>query len=417
MASEKFCKKLRAAVVYPYFAHYREPIMRALCREKDPVYTMVSGKRSDNPSIKQITYSNATRPPEEGGLRWLFVGNWWLRGPLLWQRGLLRLVWSREFDTIIFLGNPYFLSTWIGAVLARLCGKRVLMWSHGFVRREKGLKGWIRTRLYKLAHGMLLYGNWARNILIDKGFDPQTLYVVFNSLDYDKQFAMRKTITDRLRREKREALFANPDWPMIFFVGRLTPRKKLTMLLEAAAKLREQGRDVNVLLIGDGPARAELEAQVQKHDLSDRVVFYGACHSENELAPLISAADVCVSPGEVGLTAMHSMVYGTPVITHNNPEKQGPEFEAIVDSKSGMFYPEGSVAGLSETIGDWLELAQSRSREEIRRDCQEVIDDYYNPHVQIETLNAAVAGSKTAEELPLGESQYVRRLSKREAVS
>lgn len=408
-----FRKTERVALVTNVLPHYRRRIYELMAWQgpPGPQYTI----HADLPKagrLKSIDPDWARKPVAEGGLGWQRLRNVRILGTkLYWQHGAVGAALSKDFDTIIYLGNPYYLSTWMGAALARLRGKRVLMWSHGVTRKEKGLKGWIRSRLYRLAHGMLLYGNWARSILIDKGFAPEQLYVVFNSLDYDKQVAMRESLCDVDRQDKRRELFEHPDWPMAFFVGRLTPQKKLTMLLEAVQILRERDVDMNVLLIGDGSARGDLEAQVQKHDLSDRVVFYGACHSEDELAPLISAADLCVSPGEVGLTAMHSLVYGTPVITHDNPEKQGPEFEAIVDGKSGMFYPEGSVGGLIETIKTWLTLAEQRGRDAIRRDCQEVIDKYYNPHVQIETLNAAVTGSKTAEELPLGESRHVRRIS------
>jgi glycosyltransferase involved in cell wall biosynthesis len=404
------------ALVTNVLSHYRRRIYELMAWqcEPSPEYTI----HADLPKagrLKSIDPEWAKKPVSEGGLGWSRLKNVSLLGtPFYWQRGALGPAVSRKYDTVIFLGTAYCISTWVGAVLARMRGKRVLMWSHGFTRKERGLKGWIRTRLYKLAHGMLLYGNWARNIMIEKGFDPKTLYVVFNSLDYDKQLAMRESISEQDRREKRAELFANPDWPVVFFIGRLTPQKKLTMILDAADRLRKQGTDLNVLIIGDGPARGELEEHVRENALGDRVVFYGACHSEDELAPLISAADLCVSPGEVGLTAMHSLVYGTPVVTHDNPEKQMPEFEAIIDGRSGKFYPEGSVTGLAETIKAWLELAAQRGRDTIRDDCQEVIDKYYNPHVQIETINAAVTGSKTAEERPLGESQYVRRKAKAE---
>ena len=53
-------------------------------------------------------------------------------------------------------------------------------------------------------------------------------------------------------------------------------------------------------------------------NLQDQIWFYGACYDESKLGELIFNADLCVSPGNVGLTAVHSMGYGTPVITHNN---------------------------------------------------------------------------------------------------
>jgi glycosyltransferase involved in cell wall biosynthesis len=53
---------------------------------------------------------------------------------------------------------------------------------------------------------------------------------------------------------------------------------------------------------------------IKERKLDDFIVFYGESYNERELAPLIALADVCVSPGNVGLTAIHALTYGTPVI-------------------------------------------------------------------------------------------------------
>ena len=52
-------------------------------------------------------------------------------------------------------------------------------------------------------------------------------------------------------------------------------------------------------------------------------------YDENEIGDLIYNADLCVSPGNVGLTAIHTLTYGTPVLSHANFPNQMPEFEAI----------------------------------------------------------------------------------------
>ncbi len=76
---------------------------------------------------------------------------------------------------------------------------------------------------------------------------------------------------------------------------------------------------------------------IDKNQSKGRIWLYGACYDEEIIGELIFNAQLCVSPGNVGLTAMHSLVYGTPVITHNNFSNQSPEFEAIIDGKTGSF--------------------------------------------------------------------------------
>lgn len=397
----------KVAVVYHCWALYRQAIVRTLCQQEhpNPEYTIFSDKKTMPPNIKGIDPALAEKPVSEGGVRWRFLRNIWFKELFLWQRGLVKLSLTSEFDTIIYLGSIYYISTWIAVLLARLRGKRVLMWSHGFRRWDKGLRGFLRRRFYRRAHGMLLYGNFARKMMIEMGFDPKRLYVVHNSLDYDAQSQLRESVPPETSDAIRSRFFSQPKLPLLVFVGRLTLAKKLHMILGAMEMLTQNGKLVNTLFIGDGPAREDLEQMVRQKGLEQRVAFYGACYEENELAPMIMASDVCVSPGFVGLTAMHSLAYGTPVITHDCPDNQSPEFEAVVEGKSGAFFRENDTEDMARVIQAWL--GQGKSRDEIRHSCYEIIEKYYNPYAQADIINAAVAGIRSAEELPLGESQYV----------
>lgn len=120
-----------------------------------------------------------------------------------------------------------------------------------------------------------------------------------------------------------------------------------------------------------GPEQDRLRSIANKLNL--KVWFYGESYKEEELSNLIFNAELCVSPGNVGLTAMHSMAYGTPVITHDNFPNQMPEFEAIIPDKTGKFYKDGSIDSLAHTISEWHK-AHRMERDKVRRYCQEEID-------------------------------------------
>ena len=79
-----------------------------------------------------------------------------------------------------------------------------------------------------------------------------------------------------------------------------------------------------MVIIGDGQEREKLEKLSRQLDV--KTWFYGACYDDVQTAQLIYDADICVSPGNVGLTAMHVMSFGTPVITHSNFVNQMPPF-------------------------------------------------------------------------------------------
>lgn len=384
-------KLIKVAIVYHCIAHYREPIFRLLCEQNEGIeYTIIAGTSDYTPSLNTVDTAKSNLPVSQGGLRWRIVKNIWFGNKILWQRGLIKLALSREFDVIIYLGVVYHISTWVSCGLARLVGKKTLMWSHGFLSKEKGLKGWVRSKFYGLCDGMLLYHNRSRDILIERGFDPRKIDVIYNSLDVNKQKKVRETITDEVCVELKEKLFKDPSLPVLLWIGRLTEHKKLNLIIEAVRLLDNEGVNVNLLFVGDGPDRGVLVNETINNRIEDKVVFYGASHNEEELGPIISMADICIAPGEVGLTCMHSLVYGTPVITHDDPDYQMPEYEAIKPGTSGNFFKRGDTLDMVKIIREWLD--QNKSRENIRNDCYEVIDAYYNPEFQLKIIDNAVLG-------------------------
>ena len=125
--------------------------------------------------------------------------------------------------------------------------------------------------------------------------------------------------------------------------------------------------------------------------LTDSVWFYGPCYDEEQLGHLIYNADLCVSPGNVGLTAMHSMVFGTPVLTHNDFPWQMPEFEAIKEGETGGFFERENVDSLCSALSGWFKVS-GYNREQIREKCFAEIDQNWTPQFQIEVLKKHLIG-------------------------
>ena len=84
-----------------------------------------------------------------------------------------------------------FVSTWPAVLLARLMGKATYFWSHGVYGNEGAVKRSIRVAFYRLASGMLLYGAYSRDLLIEYGMRADRMHVIYNSLDYSKQRQLR----------------------------------------------------------------------------------------------------------------------------------------------------------------------------------------------------------------------------------
>ena len=169
------------------------------------------------------------------------------------------------------------------------------------------------------------------------------------------------------------------------FIGRLTKVKKLDMLIEAVARLKANEEHYNIVFVGDGVERDSLQQQVNGLGISEQVWFYGACYDEKTNAELIYNADLCVAPGNIGLTAIHVLMFGCPAISHNDFAWQMPEFESIKTGQTGDFFEKGSVESLASTITKWFAEKKDK-RDEVRQACYKEIDTNWNPYYQMDII-------------------------------
>ncbi len=374
---------VKILIVYHVFSYYRLQVMRTLSQDRNLQVTILAGRYFEA-GLKTIEIKDAYQEL----FRLKFVKNIWLfKGNLLWQSGLISECLSGKYDAIIFLGNPYFLSTWVAAILSRWANKKVFFWAHATIRNK--LRDKIKLYFYKLAHGLLLYSNGAKNNLIKYGFNHEDIFVVYNSLDYETQEKLKEKLDVEKLVLKRKEFFVYSKNPVLIFIGRLTPEKKLDYLVSVCVQLLQRGMPVNVLFIGGGEEETNLRQLVVKNGIQDHVVFYGECYDEEKLATLIAMSDLCVSPGNVGLTAIHALNYGTPVITHNNPYMQGPEYEAIEPGVTGMLYEYESLDSLVNIVHVWLAINHDK-REEIRKKCYEVVGKHYTTSFQASAISFAI---------------------------
>ena len=150
-------------------------------------------------------------------------------------------------------------------------------------------------------------------------------------------------------------------------------------------RLESEGSACNLVLVGDGPARERLEKEADTLGLADRVWFYGETYDDHIIGTFLYHSAACVSPGNVGLTAIHSLTFGTPVVTHSDGNRQGPEYEAIEPGISGSLFAENDTEALAGAIRPWLGLGR-QSREEVRAACRRIIDEKFNPDRQMQVL-------------------------------
>ena len=296
--------------------------------------------------------------------------------------GLVKLLRDNRYETYLMIGDAHDLSTWRMLLWKNIfCRKkRIFFWTHGWYGKESRIERIAKKMFYRMVDGVFLYGNHAKKLMIKEGFTPEKLYVIHNSLDYSQQLTLRSKCESS---SIYKVFFGNSN-PVLIMIGRLNIRKHLDMLFNAVAKLKKEGLLYNIVLIGDGEDKGKLVELSKELGITEQVWFYGACFDEATNANLIYNADLCVVPGDVGLTAIHSMMFGVPVITHNHFPYHGPEFEAIHTGETGGFYEYRNVESLVSTIKEWF--AHNSDRDNVRKACYHEIDTQWTPDFQIAVL-------------------------------
>lgn len=151
---------------------------------------------------------------------------------------------------------------------------------------------------------------------------------------------------------------AAPRPPRIAYVGRLERYKRIDHLLRAAALLSEEIPELEVLVVGKGAERENLEDLAASLGIAGRTRFTGFVENLERDA-LIAGTRVCVLPSEKegwGLTVIEANALGTPVVANDAPglrdSVRDGETGALVDGTTGS--EREIVQRYARAIADWM---------------------------------------------------------------
>jgi glycosyltransferase involved in cell wall biosynthesis len=181
------------------------------------------------------------------------------------------------------------------------------------------------------------------------GMPPARITVVPNMVDFE---------ADQRGRSWPELA---PGACPIVFVGRLHPMKGVPTLIEAAAMLKESGHQPEVRIVGDGPERAALLAQVQARGLECEVRLLPA-QQHDSLPPLYRQAGIFVMPSVshegLGLVVLEAMSFGLPIVASDHPAFR----DVVIHGENGLIFPRGEARALAEALAYLLERPAERQR-------------------------------------------------------
>jgi glycosyltransferase involved in cell wall biosynthesis len=155
----------------------------------------------------------------------------------------------------------------------------------------------------------------------------------------------------------RRALAIDPEVPVVGFVGRLRPEKRVDLILTAAATLLRE-RKVHVVLVGAGPEEAALRDQVREASIADAVTFLGFRPDATTLAAGFDVAVLASDREGAPLTLLEYMALGRPIVTTS----VGGIPEIVEDGRDAVLVPPGDAASLASAIGRLLDDPAERLR-------------------------------------------------------
>ncbi len=136
-------------------------------------------------------------------------------------------------------------------------------------------------------------------------------------------------------------------------VGRLSEQKGQLLLVEAAAQLRSEGREFELLLVGDGEMRPQIEQAVARHGLNGVVTLTGAATGEQVRQHMLASRALVLPSFAEGLPVviMEALALGRPVVT----TYVGGIPELVQDRVSGWLVTPGAVEPLIAAMREVLD--------------------------------------------------------------
>jgi glycosyltransferase involved in cell wall biosynthesis len=179
-----------------------------------------------------------------------------------------------------------------------------------------------------------------------------------------------------------------PGRPLVLAVGQLKQKKGFAYLLEACGLLKEAGCDFECQIIGEGPLRADLEAQIRRLGLEGSVELRGALPHDAVIAAYAHAT-LFVLPCVVGSDGdrdgipnviLEAMAMGLPVVSTRHSGIP----EAVEDGVNGLLVPPGDAQALAAALARLL--ADPVARREFGRQGRQKVTEYFDAERNVDRL-------------------------------
>lgn len=360
---------VRVAICQPLIPAYRVPVFNSLGGQKLIKLTIYSG--GNQGSLQTIEEESEGYNIIKSNIIEINIA----KHTLKWQTDQIKAVMSREYDVVILPWDSGYLSLLPSLILGKLKGVSTILWGHGYSKRQNIVTDKIRNFIGQKADAVLLYNKSTRLALIDAGFTQSKIFVAQNALDARPiSTAINSWSRDIEKLNEFKKSYGLMDSKVVIFVSRLEKENRTNMLLYAFNKVIQEIDNSKLVIIGDGSDKVNLENLAKELGLKNNVIFTGAIYEEIEIAPWMMSACVFCYPVNIGLSIIHALHYGLPIVTSNAIEQHNPEIDSFQEGVNGFLYQDGSVDDMSHKL---LSILKSSSlKNKLSAGARGIINDF-----------------------------------------
>ncbi|UTC73178.1 glycosyltransferase family 4 protein [Treponema sp. OMZ 791] len=234
---------------------------------------------------------------------------------------------------------------------------------------EKSLKKIVRKlskRYVAPFSGVIAPTEKTKDLLTSYGVKNK-IYVVPTGINLEK---FKKNALDAEIDNLFKSFKIKKDSFKLVFLGRISKEKNIEILIDMMSKIINSDKNIQLIIVGDGPDRLELEHRVKNLNLEDNIIFTNRV--PNDKVPVYyKMADMFISPSKTetqGLTILEAMAAGVPVLVYDDTNVKG----IVLHKKTGLLFKE------DHELLDNIKFALN-NREEIKKYAKEafrIADDF-----------------------------------------
>lgn len=337
-------------VLRPYRVHFHKRIVREI--PGIHLYTLVTHEFSVvpnpdlfDPEINPVLFGAGESVARQGRLKHQHAA---------WQKGGRITRWLKEHDIRAVICVGYDDAAFVRTIFwCRRAGVPCFLWGDSNIKgdKAKGFKAVVKKsylrNIVRSCTGVMPCGLLGKAYFEKYGAQPDRIFLAPYEPDYALIESVDATAVQAVCHEYRIAAGRK----RIVYAGRLVRRKRVDLLLEAFQRIAAERPEWDLLIVGDGGERTNLQAAVRP-EFASRVQWIRFLDDQAKLTALYKACDVFVLPSEYeawALVVNEAVAAGLAFVAS---DVVGAAHELVEDGVNGRVFPSGNVEALADCLLD-----------------------------------------------------------------